>query len=266
MLYPYTDNYLDDPSVSPHTKLAFSSRFRQRLLDEDVQPANEAEGRIFDLVEMIEAEFDRELYPQVYDSLLAIHAAQEKSLRLLRARHGDGPSAFEADVLGITFEKGGTSVLADGYLVAGDLTYNQAEVMYGYGVFTQLMDDQEDVEADAAIGQITVFTGTAKGWALDGVTTRMFRMGASVMDGMDQFDVPGLENVKEMFTRSINLLLIDAAGRLQKRYSREYLNEIEPHLPFRFSALARERRSLERRRLSLGSLVDTLMKPPEPTE
>jgi len=31
MLYPYTDNYLDDPSVSREEKLGFSNRFGQRL-------------------------------------------------------------------------------------------------------------------------------------------------------------------------------------------------------------------------------------------
>src|SRR5579884_1752452 len=34
MLYPYSDNFVDDPNVEPQAKLRFSERFRQRLSGE----------------------------------------------------------------------------------------------------------------------------------------------------------------------------------------------------------------------------------------
>ncbi len=253
MLYPYSDNYLDDPAVSAETKLAFNRRFYMRLLGERIAAENPNEQKIFDMVAVIEGEFDRSRYPQVYDSLLAIHAAQEKSMRLLRG----APTGFEVDVLAISFEKGGTSVLADGYLVAGDLTPKERDVLYGYGVFTQLMDDQEDVEPDLAAEQITPFAATARGWKLDGITNRTMRLGDQIMDGIGSFDVPNAASVEELFRRSIRLLLIDAAGAHRRLYSRGYLRQVEPYLPFRFSYLARERKKLNRRRLSLANLVDS---------
>ena len=106
------------------TKLAFNHRFQRRLQGEDVRPANAYEATISQLVGMIESQWDRARYPQVYESLLAIHAAQARSLGLV----APGASPYELDVLGISFEKGGTSVLADGYLVAGWLTPEQARV------------------------------------------------------------------------------------------------------------------------------------------
>jgi len=161
-------------------------------------------------------------------------------------------------VLGISFEKGGTSVLADGYLVAGELTPFQRDVLYGYGVFTQLMDDQEDVQADLDATQITPFSATAVGWPLDGITNRTMRLGDRIMDSIGAFNVPDVASVQELFRRSIRLLLIDGAGSHRRLYSRAYLRRIEPYLPFRFSYLSRERKKLARRKLSLGVLMDSL--------
>jgi hypothetical protein len=65
------------------------------------------------------------------------HRAQSKSLQQLCCN----PAPHQIDVVGISFEKGGTSVLADGYLVAGSLTAAQPDWIFGFGVLTQLLDD-----------------------------------------------------------------------------------------------------------------------------
>jgi hypothetical protein len=46
MLYPYTDNYLDNPATSRERKLGFSARFGQRLAGEAVAPVNDHESGI----------------------------------------------------------------------------------------------------------------------------------------------------------------------------------------------------------------------------
>jgi len=113
MLYPYTDNYLDDPSTSLAPKLAFSGRFRQRLEGQAIAASNEHEATIWRLVEMIEEEYPRNAWPEVYARLLAIHEAQANSVRMLRF----DSSPENVDVLRLSFEKGGTSVVADACLV-----------------------------------------------------------------------------------------------------------------------------------------------------
>jgi hypothetical protein len=252
LMYPYSDNYLDDPALSTEIKLEFSQRFGERLLDSRVQPANEIEGKIFDLVTMVEGQYDRRRYPQVWESLTAIHLAQTRSLGLLRRPI----SPYEgANVIEITFEKGGTAVLADGYLVAGDLTSAQQDFLYGYGVFTQLMDDQEDIQQDWDSGQTTIFSQTARAWPLDAITNRMFSLGHVVLDKMDCFDAPGLPDFRALLRRAIDLLLVDAAGRHYRFYTRPYLKKLETFLPYRYSFMRRLRKRLARRQLSLGTLV-----------
>ncbi len=252
MLYPYTDNYLDDPLIPPEVKLAFNHRFQQRLEGEDVRPANAHEAAINHLIEMIEEQWDRARFPQVYDSLLAIHAAQVRSLDLV----APGASPYELDVLGGSFQKGGASVLADGYLVAGWLTNAQARLLFGYGAFTQLMDDLEDIVQDLREGRMTIFSQTSRCWPLDGVTNRQFHFGRAIFSYLSAFDSPSASPLKELIERAIDPLLIDSIGRVGQFYSKDYLLRIERHFPFRFAALRKQRERLNRQKVTLEQMID----------
>ena len=252
MLYPYTDNYLDDPTVPVAAKAAFNERLARRLAGEDVAPAGGRERAVYDLVGTIDRQFERARHPLVFESLAAIHRAQVESLRLLRR----DASPYEVDVLGISFEKGGTSVLADGCLVAGSLTAAQAEFMFGWGSFLQLVDDLQDVERDRRDGLATVFSQTAGRWLFDALTSRTFHFGARVLDRLSCFDGPGLEPLKDLMRRSARMLLVDAAGRADRFHTEGYVRALEPHSPFRFSALRRSRERLASQRASWSRTVE----------
>jgi hypothetical protein len=238
LLYPYTDNYLDDPAVTLGEKTSFSARFRQRLEGGRVSPANSHEHKIFDLLGMIEVQYGRDLYPEVYDGLIAIHRAQTNSLNLQHRIL----SKSAVDVEGIIFEKGGTSALADAYLVAGSLTGPQRELMFYYGAFTQLMDDLEDVDDDLRSGIMTMFSQTARHGPLDALTNRCIHFGAGLLESIHAFVVPGLEPLEEIMRVCITPIIIDSAGRAGHFYSRSYLAELEKHFPFRFSNLKQQRK------------------------
>jgi len=254
LLYPYSDNYLDDPGIPTSVKAAFSRTFERRLAGQAVPPANPWEQKIFDLMGMIEGQFDRQLHPEVYASLMAILRAQTNSLQL-QLPHA---SPYEMDVLGLAFEKGGTSVLADGYLVAGSLTPLQQEFSFYYGAFTQLMDDLEDVEQDRRAGIMTVFSQTAGRWPLDAVTSRLIVFGNGLLDAMRCFNGTGLETLEEIMRKCITPLLIDSAGRVGQLFSRGYLAELERHSPYRFSQLKQVRRKVQRR-FSTEEILETML-------
>jgi hypothetical protein len=252
MLYPLTDNYLDNPSIAPRTKMEFNQRFSQRLAGESLAPMNASERGIWDLIGMVEGQFNRLAYPLVYESLAAIQNAQIRSLHLIQP----DASPFEVDILGISIEKGGTAVLADGYLVAGNLTAAQREFLFGYGVFTQLMDDQEDVVTDLNAGLNTIFSVTARHWPLDEITNRLFHFSANVLNCMDSFKGPDVITVKELFSRATNLIFLAAAGRMSQHYSRRYLGELEKYLPFRFQNINKQRRRLDRYHLTIDKFFE----------
>jgi hypothetical protein len=254
LLYPYTDNYLDDPSTSEETKRGFNGRLRTRLEGGKPEPANPREKAIFDLVAVIEEDLNRQQYPQVFESLIDIHEAQVKSLRLLRS---SGPPP-ETDTLAIVLEKGGTSVLADGCLVAGHLAPDQVRFLFGFGAFLQLMDDLEDVLEDREAGLWTVFSRAAAGQPLDEATDRLLRFGHGVLAGLDGFSAPGSEPLRELIPSSLLQGVVTTAGRFPRLYTRRYLKSLEAYSRFRFSFNNGQRRKLLRRRAALTGLFESL--------
>ena len=253
LLYPYTDNYLDDPDIHEATKLAFNERFRQRLAGDLLTPANAYEQVIFDLVRMIEGQYSRSDYPAMFQSLLAIHHAQSQSLNLLHNAAAPG----EVDVLGLSFYKGGTSVLADGYLVSDSLNEVQRQYTYGHGIFAQLLDDMEDVEQDMQAGRLTIYSQVAGHLPLERLANHTFHFGHNVLLEMDCFNVS--ESIRELIWHGADLFLVDAISRTDRYYTPSYLRDLEAHSPFRFSFLKEQRNDFFRRHRSLGKLMDMLM-------
>ncbi|HTX80399.1 MAG TPA: hypothetical protein VMC62_12050 [Longilinea sp.] len=251
MLYPYTDNYLDDPAVSADDKHAFIERFRRRLEGETLLPTNQHERLIWELVWMVEQQYPRAQYGRVYESLYAIHDAQCRSLKLLSRVS----SPYEVDVLSLIFEKGGASVLADGYLVAGDLTEEQSRFMFAYGAYTQMMDDMEDILSDRAAGVQTLFSQTAGRWPLDELTNHTFHFGDHVFRTLDCFTGAEAEALKELIWRAVDPMLIASAGTYPQFYTRPYLKRLEEHLPFSYAGLQKVRTHLEKEKFSMVGLV-----------
>jgi hypothetical protein len=242
LLYPYSDNILDDPKISANAKRDFNQRFRQRLLGQPMGPTDPREAAIARLVDMVEDQYDRREFPEVFASLLAIHAAQTRSLELMRA----GAAPYEVDLLGLTFDKGGASVLADAYLVAGDLTPVQTRLAFELGAFLQCVDDLEDVSADRAAGRLSVFALAAHGWRLEALTNRVFHFGSGVLNELDMLG-PAAARHQGFLQRGLSQALIVAVGGTRRWHSWAYWRELQAHAPFRYAFLERLGRRLSRR-------------------
>ncbi len=248
MLYPYTDNYMDAPEVSGEVKRGFSARFGERLRGQSVAAANAHEERIWRLVGLIESEYGRAEFPQVWASLLGIHGAQENSLRL-RTQTG------EADVLRLSFAKGGASVMADVYLALGRPTEAEARFGFYWGVVLQLADDLQDVAEDRRDGVRTVFTEAAARGTLDALTSRALWFAGRVMGMLGGED----SAVRQVIRRSSVSVFVEAAGQLAACYSPEYLADLERHSPFRFGFLAERRRRMGKHRGVMARLFEAFL-------
>jgi len=233
LLYPYTDNLIDDPRISSADKALFSSNFRRRLAGELPQPGSHAERKIFTLVEMIEGEFQRTDYPGVYDSLLAIHEAQTRSAQLIHS----GDSLSDAEIFEISIAKGGASVLADGCLVAGSLTHDQERFLFGYGAYLQLLDDIQDAREDRAAGLHTIFSRGDE--VLEAKVNRTYWFGEGVIRDLPLFGRHHLGVFASLMQKSKDLLIIGAVAQHPELYSPEYLSAMEEHSPFRCSYIRR---------------------------
>jgi hypothetical protein len=256
MLYPYTDNYLDDPSVTRSEKISFSTRFELRLRGESVLAVNDNERKIFDLVAMVESEWDRIKYPQVYESLIAIHNAQTRSIFLVN-KNG---SLSDRELLSICIEKGGTSVLADGYLIKGSMTPEQEWFCFGFGTFLQFIDDIQDIKEDYDGKLETIFTRASVTNRLEEFTNRTISFSDTVLKDIRYcFVSDDLEAVKRLMEKSVYSMVNEAVGLNDFFYQKQYVATFERYSVFRYSFLKKRRSNLDFNRISLMKKIENFV-------
>jgi hypothetical protein len=228
MLYPYTDNVLDGPACGHDAGAAFIDWLGMRLQGIDTVSHESYCEPIGRLLAMIELQFPRAAFPEVYDSLLAIHRAQSGSVVL----HHPPADDREEDLLAITIAKGGTSVLADGFLVTGALRPRVRDAMFSYGVMLQLIDDLEDLDEDGLAGHSSPFIRAERQGSLEGATNRLFRYEHWCMGRLRGGAPPEKNSICALIGRSCRLLTLEAVARHRLRYSPGYLHRLEAHMPF----------------------------------
>jgi hypothetical protein len=252
LLYPYSDNYLDDPSITTSEKQEFNRRFRRRLSGFESPRPTGLESRIFDLVEMIESEFPRAAYPEVYESLLAIQRGQEKSL----SQHAQSGYRNQSSLLEVSVEKGGASVLADAYLAKGSLSTQEAAFSFGYGSFLQFIDDLQDVEEDLRNGHQTLFTRAASKSKLDEMANRLNRYVDSVIGSSDPSVFRHKMTLTELVRRSCRFLIIESTALSPRLYSESYLLVAERHSPMTFTRLRGFHDTMQRKQARLKKALN----------
>ena len=254
LLYPYTDNYLDDPTVLPETKADFVKALGRRLAGENGQVITPVVSKPFNLIEMIEEEYPRQNYPEVFGSLLAIHNAQVGTL----AQQQSSRSLNAQDILEMSVEKGGTSVLADAYVAAGVLEGRVEDFAFGFGVCLQLMDDLQDLEEDLARGHQTLMTRTAVTGTLSALTNQLINFTASVIASGGYHDSPQAQALLDLSHKSCLTLILEATARASDRYTEDYLSALEVHSPLRFSCLKSLKENLRQKSKSLRMIEPTI--------
>ena len=257
MLYPWTDNRLDDLRLGHAAKAEFGDWLTRRLAGEQAPPPDMHCKEVSALVGRIEQLYPRAEFPEVYFSLQAIHAAQMSSLDQQDATR----SWDERALLDLSIATGGASVLADACLVRGWLTGDEAGFMFAYGVVLQLMDDLQDFRDDLAHGHMTIFTRQAKLGALDGLTTQLWAFTQIVLEsqrGPERRHVAGLDHSDRvsrqhagapgslvgLVQENLRMLLLQSVAQSSEFYTAAFISHLEEASPVRFGYLARQEKTL----------------------
>jgi hypothetical protein len=253
LLYPYSDNLLDDEHISRDAKLKFSRRFRRRLLGETLPPEDHRERSVWALIALVETQYPRALYPNVFECLLAIHRAQEQSVGQVHSSHSD------LECLRVSCAKGGSSVLADACLAYGSLTNQESRFAFEWGVLLQLGDDLQDVREDLRRGSMTLFSGAAaEGRLLDGITIQLLKFSDHVGTQMDH--LPGGTAVfKALLRMSWKSLIIGAVADSREFFSAAFVREAEQFSPFRFEFLRSRKERISSRKGLYTKLFGALL-------
>jgi hypothetical protein len=247
LLYPYSDNLLDDSSLNRIDKLLFSQRFASRLRGEPVVMSDYREEKISCLVGMVEDQFTRHQYPEVYESLLAIHAAQTNSISL----QGNSNGLSQDQIMEGSFDKGGASVLADGYLVAGRLTPSQQRFLFGYGIWLQLADDLQDIQEDRKEDLKTLFTSATSKCEMAVALNRTFHFGRAIIKDISCFPSVFCGDFGKLMVHSIELMLIQSAGLNHKCFPDVYVNELEDYSPLHYDYIRKMRKKGTSKRMGM---------------
>lgn len=255
LLYPYSDNFLDGDEPDA-TKLRFSERFRERLRGARVQAASEREAAVWALVALVEQEYPRAEFPQVHAALLAIHRAQERSLRQVRG----GADCSLEDLLRVSCAKGGTSVLADAVLAQPGLSEGERRFAFDWGVLLQLGDDVQDVREDQARGAMTLFTrAIARGERLDALVTQLLHFAERVGAAMERLPEAADASLTDLLRMSWRSLILMAMAESHEHFSAEFLREAEERSAFRFGFLRERREKLAGRRGLYATLFELFL-------
>jgi hypothetical protein len=245
MIYPYSDNLLDDPNISGKEKQEFSVRFNRRLHGENIAPMNHTEAQLFQLVGMFEEQYIRSDFPEVYQSLYAIQKGQTDSLKLLKSG-----GLTENEIRRVCFEKGGASVLADGYLAAGSLTQRQEQALFGYGIYLQLLDDIQDMKEDIEANTNTMCS-SLKHNNLSEFVNRTVHFGRVALEEMKCFDADNVDVFLNLMNRSIETMAIESVGLNDSGFSKDYLMEMERYSPLHFDYIRQKKSQSKSQRFEL---------------
>jgi hypothetical protein len=253
LLYPYSDNYLDGEGVSRETKLRFSRRFRERLRGATEAAGNHREAAVWALVELVEEQYPRAVYPQVFDCLLAIHRAQEDSLAQVRS------ACSVEELLRLSCAKGGSSVVADACLAQPWLSDEESGFAFDWGVLLQLGDDVQDIREDLQRGSVTLFSGAAaRGERLDDLVRQLLNLSEQVSERMERMP-NGCPMLKGLLRMSWRSLILMAVAESHAFFSAGFLAEAEGWSPFRFGFLRERRDRLAGRQGLFAVLFDIFL-------
>jgi hypothetical protein len=259
LLYPYTDNFLDRTDVPSDEKKRFGGRFRRRLQGEELAAECSHEAALWALVELIEGQYPREMYPQVFACLLAIHRAQEGSV----AQLGREVDAADDELLKISCAKGGSSVLADACLARGRLNGDESRFGFEWGVLLQLGDDLQDVQEDMQRGSSTLFSrAAAMDVPLDSLTKQLLSFSEQVGARMDSL-THGSAMLKDLLRMSWRSLIIGAVADSHAYFTPEFVAEAERSSAFRFEFLRARRKRMASREGLYATLFEAFLEAPE---
>jgi hypothetical protein len=261
LLYPYTDNFLDRADVSGEEKRRFGERFHRRLEGGELAAENSHEATLWALVELVEGQYPRAEFPQVFECLLAIHRAQQGSVT--QVGRDVGASESDAEVLRISCAKGGSSVLADACLARGELNADESRFGFDWGVLLQLGDDLQDVREDLQRGSVTLFSrAAAMGTPLDVIANQLLCFSERVSARMDELPHSSTM-LKDLLRMSWRSLIVGAVADSHEFFSPEFVAEIERSSAFRFEFLRARRKRLASREGLYAVLFDAFLEAPE---
>lgn len=221
LLYPYTDNYIDDKTTTKEEKERYNRMIARKLKGEPVLAQSALEEKTCRLLDMIGDAYEGEAKKKVIGTLMQLLEAQNYSIRQQKA------GISEDEILGISIWKGSTSVLADYLFATQDWREKEEGFYLRFGFLLQLVDDLQDMEEDKKEGSHTLMIKAAEQKRLEGQVNRLLWF---IWDTVRAFEPrnPGLKGF--VLKNCVEITLLSVAMSAQ-HFLKEYIKALEPYLP-----------------------------------
>ena len=223
MLYPFTDNFIDNPRCSDKDKSEYNQLIRDKIEGKNVHPQSRHSLKTCKLLHMIESAYPRNVDPTGSSLLLLMLEAQESSLRqqcwqiVLTAQ----------ERLDISIYKGGISVLIDRFFVDKAITVADLDFYFGFGFFLQLADDLQDIKVDSTAVNQTIFTVDLHWEREERIVNKMLNFIYRIAAGYQTEN----ETFKEFILEKCYQLVFLSAFQSKEFFSSAYLERLERCFP-----------------------------------
>jgi hypothetical protein len=139
-----------------------------------------------------------------------------------------------SEIVPISIFKGGASVLADVFLVKGELDEEEMSFAFGYGAFLQLLDDLQDSGADRLEGHQTLFSIGDKNSNLDGRLSKLISFIFKVNEPAADDDATKML-MKDVIRTCTLMMVMEVIGREPGSVSRGFYRELESYSKVRLT-------------------------------
>ena len=235
LLYPYTDNYIDELYRTHSDKDSYNQLIYCTLKGDDIAPANPYEEKTKDLLHLVLNSFSEDSLRQQQASffLLLMLEAQERSILQI---HRFGIKKLSTDeILRISSYKGGLSVFID-YLFSIDfqlsaVTDEELFFYLSFGLILQLVDDLQDIKEDRKNHSQTMFSICRRKKQYEAMANRLLHFTHTCIANFS----PKNSQLHTFTLLNCQLIVLATIAKNANYFSKSYLEKIEKYLPFSIS-------------------------------
>lgn len=149
-LYPLTDNYLDNSDNTEIDKIKLCRDISRKIKKKINIKFSQKFQQIYYQLEQIQLENNEKDYENIQESLLQINKAQRISFSKYITN--------KEQLVKLSIFKGGSSVVADGFITNPFLNKNEVKTLFMFGGALQFLDDINDITKDRLEKNCSIFS------------------------------------------------------------------------------------------------------------
>lgn len=251
LLYPYTDNYIDDKKHTPQQKQDYNFMISQVLKDMPVEARGKLEEKTHQLLFIVMDSYSGDKRKEIQNLLIWMLEAQKESI----CQQTGERKLTEEEVLRISVYKGGLSVLIDYFFATEELNKEEISFYLKFGFLLQLADDLQDIKEDQISGSRTLAVLCAEEGRLEEFVNRLLHF---IRDVFETFS-PVNSNLKNFMKEHCYSLVMSAAVSNRKYLSKDYMDKIEQFFIVHIEYLSKRQKQMEQNKGSSEKAEEYLL-------